>query len=106
MKIVHLLFIALFTCTLGLSTLSTDTYAASATKEVAASAEQTKKAIDINTADKALLTELPGIGPVTADAIIQYRETNGKFKTIDELTNVKGIGDKTLAKIKPYLSKL
>ncbi len=110
MKIVHLLLVALFTCTLGLSALSADTYAASAKKEVTASTEKVKKEIphdvNINTADKALLTQLPGVGPVTADSIIQYRETKGQFKTIDELTNVKGIGDKTLAKLKPYLAKL
>ena len=88
MKIVHLLLIALFTCTLGLSAFSVETYATAAKKEVTASTEKVKKEIphdvNINTADKALLTQLPGIGPVTAESIIKYRETNGQFKTIDE----------------------
>jgi competence protein ComEA len=110
MKIVHLMLIALFACTLSLSTFSADSFATSAVKEVTASADKVKKEIphdvNINTADKALLTQLPGIGPVTADSIIQYRQTNGQFKAIDELTKVKGIGDKTLAKLKPYLSKI
>jgi competence protein ComEA len=62
--------------------------------------------VNINTADKALLTQLPGIGPKTADIILQYRQDNGQFKSIDELTKVKGIGDKSLAKLKPYLQTL
>jgi competence protein ComEA len=62
--------------------------------------------VNINTADKDLLTQLPGIGPVTADIIIQYRKDNGQFNSIDELTKVKGIGNKTLEKLKPYLYKL
>ena len=110
MKIFHLLIVALFTCTLGLSALSENTYAASAKKEVTASTDNAKKQIvqdvNINTADQELLTTLPGIGPATAEKIIEYRTINGKFKSIDELTEVKGIGDKTMAKLKPYLYKL
>ena len=109
MKIFNLLLVALFACTLGLSTLSENTYAASAKKEVAAStdnAKQIPQEVNINTADQQLLTQLPGIGPVTAEKIVEYRKTNGKFKSIDELTSVKGIGDKTLVKLKPYLYKL
>lgn len=110
MKIFNLLLIALFACTLGLSTLSETTYAASTKKEMAASAGNAKKQIpyevNINTADRELLTQLPGIGSVTAEKIVEFRQTNGKFQSIDELTNVKGIGDKTLVKLKPYLYKL
>jgi comEA protein len=110
MKVVHLLLIALFTCTLGLSALSGNTYAASVKKEVTVQTVKAHKEIphdvNINTADKELLTQLPGIGPVTAETILQYRKDNGQFKSIDELTKVKGIGDKTLAKLKPYLYKL
>lgn len=118
MKLVHLLLIALVACTFSLSTLS-NTFAASAAKEVTAPTDKTtitktaKDAtkqiphdVNINTADKKLLTQLPGIGPVTADSILQYRKANGEFKSIDELTKVKGIGDKTLAKLKPYLNKI
>ena len=42
---------------------------------------------------------LNGVGPSTADAIIEYRDAHGKFKTVDELANVKGIGDKKLEKL-------
>lgn len=119
MKLSQLLLVALVTCTFGLSTLSGISYAASATKEATAAIDKTtmtktaadaKKEIphdvNINTADKKLLTQLPGIGPVTADSILAYRKANGEFKSIDELTKVKGIGDKTLAKLKPYLYKI
>lgn len=117
MKVAHLLLIAIFTCTLGLSALSGNTYAAE--KEVISSTDTEKNAktakkakkeiprdVNINTADKDLLTQLPGIGPVTADIIIQYRKDNGQFGSIEELTKVKGIGNKTLEKLKPYLYKL
>ena len=110
MKVLNLLLIALFACTLSLSPLSETSYAASAKKEVAASADSVKKQIpkdvNINSADQEVLTQLPGIGPVTADRIVEYRKANGNFKSIDELTSVKGIGDKTLAKLKPYLYKI
>jgi competence protein ComEA len=48
--------------------------------------------IDINLADAALLQTLPGIGPVTAQRIIEYREMNGPFETIAQLLDVQGIG--------------
>lgn len=64
------------------------------------------KSININTADKATLSLLPGIGPAKADAILKHRKANGKFKSISELTQVKGIGDKTLKKLQPFLVKL
>jgi competence protein ComEA len=55
--------------------------------------------IDINTADTQALTEgLSGIGMKKAQAIVDYRTANGPFKSIDDLVNVKGISDKTVAK--------
>ena len=54
--------------------------------------------ININTADAWLLEALPGIGPSTAEAIIEYRTANGLFESIDDLKEVKGIGDSTFAK--------
>ncbi len=56
--------------------------------------------VNINTADQEALVSLSGIGTTKAEAIIQYREANGSFKTVDDLVNVKGIGDKTFEKIK------
>ena len=49
--------------------------------------------VNINTANKEKLETLPGIGETTAQKIIEYREQNGKFKTIENLKNVSGIGD-------------
>lgn len=52
--------------------------------------------ININTADTALLEELPGIGPSRADAIVKERETNGAFTSAEDLTRVSGIGSVTV----------
>jgi len=60
--------------------------------------------IDINSADIAQLDSLPGIGPATAQKIIDYREQNGPFKTIEELKNVSGIGDKKFEDIKDKIT--
>lgn len=55
--------------------------------------------VNLNTATEAELTTLAGIGPSKAAAIIQYREEQGKFQSIEELKNVTGIGDKTFEKL-------
>ncbi|SFB86731.1 competence protein ComEA [Alkalibacterium subtropicum] len=56
--------------------------------------------IDLNSADETELLQLDGIGPSRAADIIKYRETNGPFKSVEELKNVTGIGDKTFERIK------
>lgn len=62
------------------------------------------RSININTASCQDFERLPYIGNVIANRIINYRETNGIFTTIDDLLKVKGIGPKKMGKIKPYLS--
>ena len=62
-------------------------------------------AVNINTATKEELEALNGIGPVKAQAIIDYRKANGPFKSIDDVKNVKGVGDATFDKIKGDLSR-
>jgi comEA protein len=64
----------------------------------------TLKSVNINEAHESELMDLPGIGPVYARRIIEYREKNGPFKSSEELKKVRGIGEKTFLKIKGYLS--
>ena len=60
--------------------------------------------ININYADIAELQSIPGVGPVTAEKIIDYRESNGLFSSIEEITNVSGIGEKTYKKMAEYIT--
>ena len=60
--------------------------------------------IDINTATKDQLMQLPGIGEQYAERIIAYREEHGPFKTVNDLMNVRGIGKKKLEVLKPLIS--
>ena len=56
--------------------------------------------VDLNSATATQLASLPGIGPKTADLIIEYRQKNGGFKKIEELMNVRGVGEKSFLKLK------
>jgi competence protein ComEA len=60
--------------------------------------------VNLNTATQVELEELPGVGPVTAAAILQWRTDNGAFTAVDELLEVSGIGDATLAEIAPFVT--
>lgn len=60
--------------------------------------------INLNTASSAQLDSLPGIGTAYAQRIIDYRTSNGGFKSIEEIKNVKGIGDKTFEKLKNLIT--
>jgi competence protein ComEA len=61
-------------------------------------------AVNLNTANQSQLEGLKGIGPVKAKAILNYRKKNGAFKSVDDLQNVPGFGDKTIANIRAKLS--
>lgn len=69
-----------------------------------ASVTATAEKVNINTADAAVLTKIPGIGQKKAEAIVAYRKANGNFKTVDDLQKVKGIGPKILEKIKAKIT--
>lgn len=59
--------------------------------------------LDLNAATQAELELLPGIGPATAKAIVDFRTQSGGFRSIDDLDKVPGIGPKTVERVKPYL---
>ena len=61
-------------------------------------------AVNINTATQSELEMVRGLGPAKAKAIIAYRESNGKFKSLDDLDNVKGFGKASIEKLKEELS--
>lgn len=60
--------------------------------------------ININTASATELDTLPGIGAKTAARIVEYRQKNGPFKKIEELMNVRGVGEKNFLKLKPRIT--
>ena len=66
----------------------------------AANAGSESSVISLNSADSRTLQELPGVGPAIADRIIQWREKNGPFRSIDELTQVSGIGPAMMENIR------
>ncbi|MGB3684497.1 MAG: helix-hairpin-helix domain-containing protein [Ornithinimicrobium sp.] len=59
--------------------------------------------VDINAADESRLQDLPGIGPVTAAAMIEWRDQHGSFTTVEELLEVSGIGPRTLENLRPMV---
>jgi competence protein ComEA len=60
--------------------------------------------VNLNTATIAQLETLPGIGRSTAERILEYREKSGGFKKIEDLMNVRGIGEKSFLKLKPLVT--
>lgn len=100
MKKLSLILVILLTLVVAAPVTSTF-----ASTEPSKTSEQTvTEKININVASKIELTQLPGIGPKTADKILSYRKENGKFQKVEDLLNVKGIGEKKLSKIKPLVT--
>ena len=60
--------------------------------------------VNVNSATEEELSLLPGVGPAKAQAIIRWRSEHGAFKRVEDLSQVKGIGEKQLAKIRPHVA--
>ena len=69
-----------------------------------AKAAATTGIVNINTASPTELEALPGVGAKTATRIVEYRQKNGPFKKIEELMNVRGVGEKNFLKLKPQIT--
>lgn len=60
--------------------------------------------VNVNEADWPEIAQLPAIGPIMAQRLVAYRQTHGPFRSVEEVVMVKGIGEKTLAAIAPYVT--
>jgi comEA protein len=65
---------------------------------------QSDKRVDLNTAGEAELVGLPGIGPSIAKRIVEYRENNGPFEKVEDLMNIRGIGERTFLQIRDLVT--
>jgi competence protein ComEA len=88
----------------SLNAQAKDTKPAAAKPAPSAAKAASGAVVNINTASVTELTTLPGIGEKTAARIIEYRQKNGAFKKVEELMNVRGIGEKNFLKLKPQLA--
>ena len=70
------------------------------TRETSVSAAQDERKVELNSADRAALESLPGVGPRTAELIIEYRKEHGGFDKVEDLMNVKGIGERTFLRLR------
>jgi competence protein ComEA len=73
-------------------------------KPKASASSSSSAPLDLNTATAAQLEKLPGVGAKTAQLIVEHRQKNGNFKKVEELMNIKGIGEKSFLKIKPLVT--
>jgi competence protein ComEA len=96
-----------FLMLVGLMTLHPGALAAqtkASSRPAAKPAGSTTAIVNLNSATAADLETLPGIGAKTAARIVEYRQKNGPFKKVEELMNVRGIGEKNFLKLKPQLT--
>lgn len=80
------------------------TVAAAAQDKPQTAASNASPALNLNSATLADLEKLPGVGPSTAKQILEYRQKNNGFKKVEELMNIKGIGEKSFLKLKPLVT--
>jgi competence protein ComEA len=98
------LLVILAALALAATAASADQKAAAPAKAAAAAKATSTSPVNLNTATQAQLETLPGIGAKAAQRILEYRQKNGSFKKIEDLMNVKGIGEKAFLKLKPLLT--
>jgi len=84
--------------------LSTTALAAGTESGARGSGRALSGVVNVNAATAEELSLLPGVGPAKAQAIIRYRTEHGAFKRVEDLSQVKGIGEKQLERIRPHVS--
>ena len=84
--------------------LSVATVSAQGNSQRASASTSASAPINLNTATAAQLETLPGIGKSTAERILEYRQKNGSFKKVEDLMNVRGVGEKSFLKLKPLVT--
>jgi competence protein ComEA len=95
------LVICLLLCSIALQTRS----AIAMPQDTSAAAKSAvSPTVNLNTATAEQLQKLPGVGPKVAARIIEYRQKNGPFKKIEELMNVRGVGEKSFLKLKDQIT--
>ena len=98
------LSIAAAACLLAVHTPAASAAQSKPATRTSAAKPATGKPVNINTASAAELDALPGIGAKTAALIVEYRQKNGPFKKIEELMNIRGVGEKNFLKLKDQIS--
>ena len=98
---IRIVIAALLVCGLGVATVAAQD---TGRRTSAASSASASAPINLNTATVAQLETLPGIGKATAERILEYRQKNGSFKKVEDLMNVRGVGEKSFLKLKPLVT--
>lgn len=96
--------VTIYTTKTPTATVSESTATPESPPESTQSAAYADGLLDINLASVEDLTTLPGIGPALAQRIVDYREQNGRFSSVEELRNISGIGEKRLSAILEYIT--
>lgn len=93
-----------FWCVAGALMVLTFAVPVLAQRPTGAGSQAATSPLNLNAATVTQLESLPGIGARTAERIIEYRQKNGGFKKIEELMNVRGVGEKSFLKLKPLIT--
>jgi competence protein ComEA len=105
MKTTAIVFLATLFCVCSVRAAETRAQKTESPKPTAAApVTPSAQIINLNTATAEQIATLPGIGPKTANLIVEYRKKNGNFKKIEEIMNVRGIGEKSFLKLKSLIT--